>query len=150
MGACTNHYARNIWSGSIFGPAGQNIWSDPPQMVLCKAHAFKSMKARVTASEIARDMCADENKDVDLVEKACLYLIDKMYPEGNTGNEKRVIRRKAAALALRDGEVSYKKGKKRIRLDIWYINKYCADSVRHHGIDIKQDNTNIWNQIRSR
>ena len=32
------------------------------------------MKARVTASETAREMCAGENED--LVEKACLYLFD--------------------------------------------------------------------------
>ena len=59
-----------IWSGrtNIFGPP-------PPQTVLLEAHAFKSVKARVTASETARKMCADENED--LVEKACLYLFDR-------------------------------------------------------------------------
>eukprot|EP00731_Ephydatia_muelleri_P024390 Em0016g661a len=55
-------------------------------------------------------MCADENED--LVEKACLYLFDGRYPEGSTSNDKRVIRRKAATLTLRDGEVFYKKPKK--------------------------------------
>eukprot|EP00731_Ephydatia_muelleri_P011336 Em0006g230a len=55
-------------------------------------------------------MCADENED--LVEKACLYLCDGRYPEGSTSNDKRVIRRKAATLTLRDGEVFYKKPKK--------------------------------------
>lgn len=55
-------------------------------------------------------MCADDNEDI--VEKACLYLIDGRYPEGSTGNEKRVIRRKATTLTLRDGEVFYKKTKK--------------------------------------
>ena len=60
----------------IFGP-GQNlvrpdkICGPPlPQTVLLEAHAFRSVKARVTASETAREMCADENED--LVEKACL------------------------------------------------------------------------------
>ena len=61
-----------IWSGrtkyaSIFGPP-------PPQTVLLVAHAFRRVKARVTASETAREMCADENED--LVEKACYYLFD--------------------------------------------------------------------------
>ncbi|KAL5493490.1 hypothetical protein EMCRGX_G014680 [Ephydatia muelleri] len=56
-------------------------------------------------------MCADENED--LVEKpAYLYLFDGRYPEGSTSNDKRVIRRKAATLTLRDGEVFYKKPKK--------------------------------------
>ena len=43
-------------------------------MVLREAHAFRSVKARVTTSETAREMCADENED--LVEKACLYFYD--------------------------------------------------------------------------
>ena len=73
-----------IWYGrtkyaSIFGPP-------PPQTVLLEAHAFRSVKARVTASETAREMSADENED--LVEKACLYLFDGRYPEGSTSNEK--------------------------------------------------------------
>ena len=71
------------------------------------------MKARVTASETAREMCADENED--LVEKACLYLFDGRYPEGSTSNDKRVIRRKSATLTLRDGE-AFQKKPKRIRL----------------------------------
>ena len=54
--------------------------------VLLEAHAFRSVKARVIASETAREMCADE-KD-DLVEKACLYSFDGTYPEGSTSNEK--------------------------------------------------------------
>ena len=110
-----------IWSGrpkyaSIFGPP-------PPQTVLLVAHAFRSVKARVTASETAREMCADENED--LVEKACLYLFDGRYPEGSTSNDKRVIRRKAATLTLRDGEVFYKKTQKEFN---WAKGKYirCA------------------------
>ena len=51
-----------IWSGrtkyaSIFGPS-------PLQTVLLEAHAFRSAKARVTASETAREMCADEKDDL--------------------------------------------------------------------------------------
>ena len=105
-GPVTKYSVRvKIWSGrtkyaSIFGPP-------PPQTVLLVAHAFRSVKARVTASETAREMCADENED--LVEKACLYLFDGRYPEGSTSNDKRVIKRKAATLTLRDGEVFYKK-----------------------------------------
>ena len=79
-----------IWSGrakyaSIFGPP-------PPQTVLREAHAFRSVKARVTASETAREMCADENED--LVEKACLYLFDGRYPEGSTSNNKKSHQKK--------------------------------------------------------
>ena len=118
-----------IWSGrtkyaSIFGPP-------PPQTVLLVAHAFRSVKARVTASETAREMCADENED--LVEKACLYLFDGRYPEGSTSNDKRVIRRKAATLTLRDGEVFYKKPKKNSTGQ--KVNIYVARSVWHPCID---------------
>ena len=91
------------------------------------------MKARVTASETAREMCADENED--LVEKACLYLFDGRYPEGSTSNDKRVIRRKAATLTLRDGEVFYKKPKKNSRSTGQKVNTYVARSVWHPCID---------------
>ena len=39
---------------SIFGP--------PPRHKR-EAHAFRSVKARVTTSEIGKEMCADENED---------------------------------------------------------------------------------------
>ena len=128
--AVTKYSVRvKIWSGrtkyaSIFGPP-------PPQTVLLVAHAFRSVKARVTASETAREMCADENED--LVEKACLYLFDGRYPEGSTSNDKRVIRRKAATLTLRDGEVFYKKPKKNSTGQ--KVNIYVARSVWHPCID---------------
>ena len=47
----------------IFGP-GQHIWSAPTTNdPIREAHAFRSVKARVTTSETAREMCADENED---------------------------------------------------------------------------------------
>ena len=47
----------------IFG-LGQHIWSAPATNgPIREAHAFRSVKARVTASETAREMCADENED---------------------------------------------------------------------------------------
>ena len=64
----------------IFGPGRNLVRPDNifgaslPQTVLREAHAFVYVKACVTASETAREMCADENEG--LVEKACLYLID--------------------------------------------------------------------------
>ena len=73
-------------------------------------------------TETASKMCAYENKD--LVEKACLRLIDGRYPESSTSNGRRVIRRKAATLALRDGEVLYKNTKK--NLTTQKFNKHCA------------------------
>ena len=129
-GFVTKYSVRvKIWSGrtkyaSIFGPP-------PPQTVLLVAHAFRSVKARVTASETAREMCADENED--LVEKACLYLFDGRYPEGSTSNDKRVIRRKAATLTLRDGEVFYKNPKKNSTGQ--KVSIYVARSVWHPCID---------------
>ena len=44
----------------IFGP-GQHIWSAPRHKR--EAHAFRSVKARVTTSELGKEMCADENED---------------------------------------------------------------------------------------
>jgi hypothetical protein len=136
MGPVTKYLVRvKIWSGrtkyaSIFGPP-------PPQTVLPEAHAFRSVKARVAASETAREMCADENED--LVEKACLYLFDGRYPECSTSNEKRVIRRKAATLTLRDGEVFYKKTKKNSTGQ--KVNVHIARSVCMHALmtSIKQE-----------
>ena len=133
----------------IFGP-GQNlvrpdkicqhIWSAPATNGPTRSaymHAFRSVKARVAASETAREMCADENED--LVEKACLYLFDGRYPECSTSNEKRVIRRKAATLTLRDGEVFYKKTKKNSTGQ--KVNVHIARSVCMHALmtSIKQE-----------
>ena len=110
-----------IWSDqtkydSKFGPP-------PPQTVLREAHAFISVK-----TETASKMCADENKD--LVEKVDVRLIDGRYSESSTGNGRRVIRRKAATLALRDGEVFYKNNSTRQK-----FNKHCALYAWHHAFD---------------
>ena len=48
----------------------------------------------------------------DLVDKACVYLLESCYPDGFSGNTKRIIRRKAATLVTRGGEVFYKKARK--------------------------------------
>ena len=48
----------------------------------------------------------------DLVDKACVYLLESRYPDGFNGNTKRIIRRKAATLVTRGGEVFYKKARK--------------------------------------
>ena len=48
-------------------------------------------------------------REDELVANAVDYLIERGYPEGCTSNKKRIIRRKAATLVLRDGEVFYKK-----------------------------------------
>ena len=52
------------------------------------------------------------NKEEDLLEKACAYLLEGCYPEGSKPNEKRVIRRKAAKFEVRNGELWYKKTKR--------------------------------------
>lgn len=54
---------------------------------------------------------SDVNKEEDLLEKACVYLLEGSYPEGSKQNEKRVIRRKAAKFEVRNGELWYKKTK---------------------------------------
>ena len=65
--------------------------------------------------------------------KRHVYLFDGRYPEGSTSNDKRVIRRKAATLTLRDGEVFYKKPKKNSTGQ--KVNIYVARSVWHPCID---------------
>ena len=50
-----------------------------------------------------KESMASDNLDCDvleedLLEKACVYLLEGSYPEGRKPNEKRVIRRKAASL----------------------------------------------------
>ena len=51
-------------------------------------------------------------REDELVANAVDYLIERSYPEGCTSNKKRIVRRKAATLVLRDGDVFYKKSKK--------------------------------------
>ena len=48
---------------------------------------------------------SDDDNDFDLVEEAYEYKINGNYPEGCTANQKRSIRRKAATLILRNGEI---------------------------------------------
>ena len=50
----------------------------------------------------------------DLLDKAYIYLTEGRYPNGCKGNEKRVIRRKAAKFVTRDGELLYKKTVRRL------------------------------------
>ena len=58
----------------------------------------------------------------DLVDKACVYLLDSRYPDGCSGNTERIIRRKAATLVTRGGEVFYKKAIGRTLLERRYYN----------------------------
>ena len=51
-------------------------------------------------------------KDEELIDQACVYLLEHRYPDVCSGNAKRTIRRKAETLAVRDGEVFYMKTKK--------------------------------------
>ena len=70
----------------------------------------------------------------DLLDKAYIYLTEGRYPNGCKGNEKRVIRRKAAKFVTRDGELLYKKtvrrlgGKKVCILD--HVER--TDPARYH------------------
>ena len=51
-------------------------------------------------------------EEEDLIDKACIYLLEHRYPDGCSGNAKRIIRRKAKTLAVREEEVFYVKAKK--------------------------------------
>lgn len=57
----------------------------------------------------------------DLVEQAVTFLLQVNYPDGCSDNTKRSIRRKAATLKLRNGEVFYLKP----------MTKDNSDKVRH-------------------
>ena len=56
----------------------------------------------------------------DLIKRACTYLLEHHYPDDCSSNEKRIIRRKAATLVVRGGEVFYMKTKK-IMLEKRYL-----------------------------
>ena len=65
-------------------------------------------------------MSADKN--LDLVEQAYSYKVHGTYPDGCTGNQKRSIRRKAAAMVLRNGELFLtRKEKDRVVVRYSYI-----------------------------
>ena len=56
----------------------------------------------------SEDDSESENK---LIEDACNYVTDKTYPAGVDKNRKRVIRRKAQKMVVKNGEVYYRKKK---------------------------------------
>ena len=49
----------------------------------------------------------------DLLEKAYLYLTERVYPEGCLPNQKQAIRRKAARFTIRNGDLMYQKLKRK-------------------------------------
>ena len=46
-------------------------------------------------------------EEVDFVESAVTYILEKRYPDGSSNNAKRMIRKKASTLVVRNGEVYY-------------------------------------------
>ena len=51
-----------------------------------------------------------EEQEYDLFEAAVNYSREKVYPKNCMINQKRIIKKKAAKLLLKDGEVFSKKG----------------------------------------
>ena len=51
--------------------------------------------------------------DKTLIEAVFLYITEGEYPNGCSGIRKRVIRKKASMFCVREGEMFYKKKKKR-------------------------------------
>lgn len=49
----------------------------------------------------------------DLVQEVYVYLTERRYPSNSTEARKRSIRRKAAKFSIRDGELYFKKKKKK-------------------------------------
>ena len=56
----------------------------------------------------------DDSETDDLIQDARNYVSTKAYPADADKNRKRIIRRKAHRLAVRDGEVYYKKKKNEV------------------------------------
>ena len=81
-----------------------HMWSYP-------AHALQRAKPNSSQRSSRRVDLSGEQED-DHVDKACVYLLESRYPDCCSGNTKRIIRRKAATLATRGGEVFYKKARK--------------------------------------
>ena len=75
------------------------------------AHALQRAKLNSSQRSSRRAVMSGEQED-DLVDKACVYLLESRYPDGCSGNTKRIIQRKAAMLTTRGGEVFYKKARK--------------------------------------
>ena len=46
---------------------------------------------------------------------ACSYFLENNYPDGASKNEKRIIRRKAEKIVVKDGEVYFTKKKGEVR-----------------------------------
>ena len=49
----------------------------------------------------------EKGSQEDLIEQACVYLMEKTYPEGCTLNRKRQIRKRAEKLNIVNGELYY-------------------------------------------
>ena len=49
----------------------------------------------------------EKGSQEDLIEQACIYLMEKTYPEGCTLNRKRQIRKRAEKLHIVNGELYY-------------------------------------------
>ena len=107
--------SRNIWSWDrkrsgrtkkrvIFGPA-------PSYLVLPCACVGTCELAKEKLEKLLKQRAVMPEEE-DTIDKACVYLLEHRYPDGCSGNAKRIIRRKAETLAVRDGEVFYLKARK--------------------------------------
>ena len=106
----------NTWLAAL-APITCHIWSRP---VVCGPTLRMRWNVR-TGERIARlgswRNCRSSvyivmPEEEDLIDKACVYLLEHRYPDGCSGNAKRIIRRKAETSAVRDEEVFYMKARK--------------------------------------
>ena len=65
----------------------------------------------------------DSESEYKLIEDACNYVTNKIYPDGVDKNRKRIIRRKARKIVVKQGEVYYKKKKTEVCI---YVLTYIA------------------------
>ena len=71
--------------------------------------------------------------DKDLLQAVYNYLLDKIYPKSATKNEKRVIRRKATRFEIVDGELYFKKKKKKSKEVLSCLVTMCMSYYQSLG-----------------
>lgn len=85
--------------------------------------------------------CLNVDPEIRLIEDACNYLLENTYPDGASKNDKRIIRRKAQKIVVKDGEVYFKKKKGEVCLVYSYssadLHAVRNDAYIRHAANIQ-------------
>ena len=74
----------------------------------CEVHKRVLSSSCFEIAMVSDDLDGDVIKEEDLLEKACVYLLEGCYHKGSKPNEKKVIRRRDAKFEVRlNGELWY-------------------------------------------